>query len=292
MVTEDAGAVPEIVVSFSELDRGRVCPHAHDLQYKQRWQPPTVSAPLEIGKLWHSALEAHYRSLSAGGSNSPGALRRARTSVRHLLDASASPHVATIEFMYGRYLDRYGLDSQWKILGVEHELVAPLPWPGHGPRFIVKGRIDLVVREAGRLLIVDHKSHRYLPDQQEYALNDQFALYEFLLNQMGKQVFGSIYNTTCYFIPKSGIWENPDKYMERVPLYRTKEELRTVVEEAMDDLNTLYGYAPGKAPRHPNSKTCKWCAFRDPCISGRKRGEAHERDHLLQRGFRQDRSRH
>lgn len=285
----DTGDVPTIVVSYSELEAGRLCPHKHELAYKQRWQSPRVGMPLEIGKLWHAVLEAHYRELQVPGADR---LQRARKAARKIWMSSGSAYASTAEFMYSQYVDQYGSDPKWKIVAVEHELVAPLPWPGHGPRFTIKGRIDLIIREMNRLLIVDHKAHRNLPDGYELALHDQFPIYEFLLDSLGKPVFGCVYNTTRYFIPKSGMWEDPDNYMERVPLYRTKEELAEIIREAVDDLNTIYGYAPGKAPRHPRPIDCKRCFFKDPCLTGRKRGWNDERDHLLNRGFIQDWGRH
>lgn len=284
------GSEPTITISYSELECGRTCPHKHELAYKQRWYPPREPRPLEIGKLWHSTLEAHYRQLQIGRD-----LRAARAAARKVWTDSGSTEAATIEFMYSQYVDHYGRDEEWKILAVEHAAQVPLPWSGHGPRFILKVKIDVVARTLGprpKIWIWDHKSHSNLPTESELDLHDQFALYEAAMRILGKDIFGCLYSTTRYFVPKSGVWDDPERYMQRVPLYRTPEELDRIVEEALDDLNTIYSYPPERAPRHPVPKTCKWCHFKDPCIVGRKRGPAYERDFLLNKGFRQEFTRH
>lgn len=270
-------------VSWSELDAGRQCPHKWDLAWHQRWTPPDVSRPLAIGSLGHKALETHYRILQTGGS-----LADATLAVVDLLRTPPlSPYADTVAWIYNRFVERYGADRQWKILGVEETLTIPLD-----DRFNLKAIIDLIVedRSSGAIILIDWKFSSRLLGDRELAFDDQFGLYQAVMRQQGRPVLHCLYGQNR--TPQGGQMPRNldpplDDWFFRVPVYRTDGELEQLLEEALDDFHRLYdGVETGDLPRHPDSDRCKWrCPFTLPCLHGRKYGPRREVELLEAHGF-------
>lgn len=276
-----------IVVSWSELDAGRQCPHKHELAYKQRWVPPSVSRPLEVGKLGHAVLEAHFKTLQAGGS-----LPDAKQAAREVWLASGSDYQQTIEWIYGRFVERYGASRNWKILGVEQELRLPLD-----DRFILKIKLDLLLMDLVRQSthILDWKFSSRLLSDRELAFDDQFGLYEAVMNRAGYPILSSIHGlcrTPQRGTPARG--DPPlDDWFALTPLYRTPGEQEMLIQEALSDFHRLHDYGPGEAPRHPDTDRCKWrCSFTKACLHGRKYGPRRERELLEADLFEMQQERH
>jgi len=276
-----------IVVSWSELDAGRQCPHKHELAYKQRWTPPSASRPLEIGKLGHSVLEAHFRSLQSGSS-----LGQAKQDALEVAHASGSDYIQTILWIYERFVERYGASREWKIHGVEQELRLPLD-----ARFVLKVKLDLLIEDLrrGSMHILDWKFSSRLLSDRELAFDDQFGLYEAVMNRAGYRILSSLHGlcrTPQRSVSARG--DPPlDEWFALTPLYRTEEEQRRILVEALNDFHRLHGYGPNEAPRHPDPDRCKWrCSFTFPCLHGRKYGPDRERELLEAHMFEMQQERH
>ncbi len=283
------GGLTQYIVSWSELDAGRQCPHKRELAYAKRWVSPQVSRPLDMGSLGHAVLEAHFKALQAGA-----ALPDARAAAIRVLDASDSAYKDTVGWIYGRFCERYGADRQWRILGVEHEMRVPLD-----DTFILKVKLDAIVEDLVRKakLIVDWKFSSRLLTDKELAFDDQFGLYEAAMNRAGHEVLGSLYGLNR--TPQRG--EIPvrdpdpplDDWFSRVPLYRTTDEQDEIIEDALSDFHWLYSFGPDEAPRRPDPDRCKWrCSYTFPCLHGRKYGPDRERELLEAHGFEMQQERH
>lgn len=287
-------AAEPIVVSWSELDDGRQCPHKWDLAWQQRWRQPEdaeESASLAMGTLGHRVLEAHYRALMDGATLSTARDR----GLAELATSPRSPYADAIEWVYGRFIERYGADRQWRILGVEERLVVPLD-----SRFHLKTRVDLIVEDRSRqnaLVFVDWKFSGRLLSERELAFDDQFGLYCAALAAQGRPVLYALYGQNR--VPPKGRLpqqlEQPlESWFERVPLYRTEHEIDTIIDEALDEYHALYNAkTSGTLPRRPDTDRCKWrCRFTYPCLHGRKHGDDREIELLEAHGFVQDHTRH
>ena len=290
--------------SFSEVDTARQCLHKHDLGYKQRWKRPTTSPALAKGTLWHEVLETHYLELMAtqpgqheGVEYMPDTrLDRAVAAVKPLLFTPGGDPLnevaELVAWMYAGYIESYGIDEQWRILGVEYATEVWLPTlTGARSMFRLKLKIDLVVRQDGHIWVVDHKSGRDLPTKKQLDINDQFALYMWALRQLGKPVFGSLHNAARTQRNKDPNTQPLDKRFSRTRLTRTDVELDTVAREAYQMLRAAWAIPIGQAPRSPSDDLCKWrCDFLEPCLFGRKGND--ERRMLEELGFVQDFTRH
>lgn len=296
-----------ITASYSELDTMRQCGHKHELAYVERWREPEVGPALMKGTLWHSVMETHYRAIwnwqVEGRPASVSTLRpdlfdrQLHNVVMDLLYEQGQPRSdwsELIEWMYLGHLEHYGLDSQWKIVAVEHAPVMWLPTDRGGrSRFRLKMKIDLIVAWDGKLWIVDHKSGKDLPKDKELDIDDQFGLYTWGMRKLGKRVMGSCHSAARTQKNKDQTKNHQplDERFKRSRLYRTDKELDTIAVEAYRTLLHGYRFKPGEAPRSPNPDTCRWrCSFTEACLAGRKGLD--ERAMLIDLGFVQNFERH
>lgn len=299
------------LVSYSELDSYRQCRLKHQLGYIERWQTEETAEALSRGKMFHAVLEQHY--LAARAKQMLAAATEAQDLVEYnafieacggrmkelLYDTekgTQSNMQGLVEWMYLGYLDHYGVDPDWKIVAVEHRLEHWLPTEkGTRSSFKMKGTIDLIVRDmtaGGGLWIVDHKTCKNLPKGRETDLDDQFAIYEWLLRQRGNDIRGVIYNAVRTEKLKTRKMDAKERF-KRIHTVRTATELETVAREAYIQLRQAWreGIDRRFVPRSPNGDTCRWkCNFTEQCLAGRKGADM--RDMLARTGFVQNWERH
>lgn len=286
-----------ITVSFSELSDYRQCPLKWHLKWRERWRAPETGPALSKGILWHAVLEAHYKSLkSTQDSDLPEA--------RRLEEANVAAQVAIrdtgqgddelidlVLWMYGGYVEKYGVDPQWRILGVEVTKVLPLPNPsgsGKPGRFRLKTKIDLVVRDlslpARPIRIVDHKSGQNLPSDKELDIDDQFGLYEYQLRKDGIAVFSTVHNAARTTrnkgdYPGAGPGtkrQTLEQRMSRTNMSRSTTELEAIALDAARTAHAAYSASTSKfglPHSSPNPDTCRWrCDMLQQHLAARKSG--------------------
>lgn len=299
------------IVSYSELDTMRQCPLKHELAYVHRYtkkQPP--DSALSKGTMWHAVLEAHYRTIQAAQredvADTAKLLKDCRLAAEQVLD-NADPDLADLGWwMYDGFTSLYGTDEDWRILAVEHNATCRLLTPrGTRSGFYLKMKIDVVIKErrTGNIKVVDHKSGKDLPSKKSLDLDDQFGLYTWGLRQMGKKVFGQVYDAARTTRLKADVQvpgTTPlDERYRRIPLYRTDKELTQVALEAYLSASARYRQQAEvnklgiESPRHTNPQTCSWrCDFEEACLFGRKAGVGRTHQFLRDQGFVQDFTRH
>lgn len=278
------------LVSFSELDTYRQCRHKHDLAYKERWTPEETAPALARGTLFHSVMEAHYRALHAGGVGLAPDHPSPIHSALDVIVKTDNVDAELVEWIYRGYVAHYGFDPEWEIIDVERKIEAWLPTDRGGRSAIkMKGKIDLVVRIKGELWVVDHKTCKNLPKGRETDLDDQMALYLYLLRREGLPVRGAIMNY-CRTEKLKTREMAPDERWKRVLTFRPDRELEIIAAEARELMAEAYR-RKGDGPRSPNPDTCRWrCPYLEACLFGRKGGD--ERQFLRDTGYTQDPTRH
>ncbi len=316
------------VVSYSELDTFRQCPLKHLLSYRERWtKAPDEDSPLTKGTLWHAVMEAHYLAIQAyqhDGETKPGfevMIDRISREVGALLwdGSEQSPNQELVWWMYQGYVAKYGYDPDWEILGVEVKFQCRLVGP-HGPSpFLLKGKLDLVVRDrkTGKIWIIDHKSGANLPNMMELDIDDQFGLYCWLLRESGIQVLGVIHSAARTTMNAGDRPENQDEdgnpikrtmakqtldqRFHRTLLSRGEKELDSIGRDAWAVATNAYpeiGINEVRAGRtsiplytSPDTRSCGWkCDFLDAHLMARKGREI--RSVLTEQGFEQRFERH
>jgi hypothetical protein len=314
------------VVSHSELVTAKRCSFRHQLGYVERWSKPAKGdSALGKGIAWHTVLEAHYRVIQAcqrtGVISQAEILERCEAAVRPMILADLNDELGElIWWMYSGHVACYGTDPGWQILAVEHAAEVALPLPSGRPsRFRLKIKVDLIVRErsTGRIRIVDHKSGKDLPGKKALELDDQFALYQWGLTQLGRKVYGLTYSAARTLRLKDDIRAEAvahgievvkpglvvpaptplDERFARIDMHRTDKEMRQIAVEAYLVARARYEEQRAvttmgiDSPRSTDPLRCPWdCDFYIQCLAGRKGMDF--RDMLHRTGFAQQFERH
>jgi hypothetical protein len=184
------------ITTHSMLKSFQRCPKQAQYKYHERLKKKTVSArdkPLRRGTWLHSLLEEHYMGRSWQAMH-----KRLSAQYSELFDeekdALGDLPTECAQIMRS-YLWHYGADKDdplhgWRVIDAETTLECP--WPdGRG---LYRGRTDLIVEDEYGLWIVDHKSHKTLPDMTFRLLDYASALYIWAARENGYPVRGFIWN--------------------------------------------------------------------------------------------------
>lgn len=323
-----------IRVSSSEIDTYRQCRLKHQLQYLERWRTDDEQEALARGTLYHSVMEAHYRAIGELESHvfNSQIAEDLFLAVAPLLyeegTGAQTERQELVEWIYRGYVQCYGLDTDWEIVGIEVPLNEPLLYRDGSPsRFLLSGTCDLIVRDhaaQGGLWIVDHKTCKDLP-KKDFDLEDQTAVYAWLLKRAGYDIRGAIYNHCRTYKLKTRPMEHDERFLRQhtvrtdFELAECAYEVLELMDEAYDRVLTMtcpvcngHGEAQGDgsgwdgasmhtpacencggslvvprdAPRSPDGERCGWkCNLTEACIAGRKYGPDRTRSFLEDTGF-------
>jgi hypothetical protein len=309
---------PLKTVSNSEVDTYRQCRLKHQLSYIERWRTDEEAEALSRGTLFHSVMEAHYGKIKAlreegvnlrVGVDSEELAQDLFLAVAPLLyeegTGAQTERQELVEWIYRGYVDCYGVDNgvkgipnawNWEIVGIEVPLDFPLPSrDGNDTDYRLAGTADLIVRDldAGGLWIVDHKTCKDLP-KKDFDLEDQTAVYAYLLKRAGYDIRGAIYNHCRTYKLKTREMEHDERFKRQMTV-RTDRELETCAFEVLDLMREAYENHDMRAargiydaPRSPDGERCGWrCNFTEACIAGRKYGPERTRQFLEDVGFTQ-----
>ncbi len=215
-----------------------------------------------------------------------------------------------MRWMYVGYVETYGLDPDHTILGVETTHFAPLgtiEQDGQQVPVQLKFKIDRIVRNKfGQIIVIDEKSHAALPSDNDYDFLDQFGLYVWGLSQLGMSVRGAIHSASKTKQNQGDIlsegdpgWKSTmrstplENRFKRTPINYTKAQLVGVAQDALADVQQMYGPA-NHLKRHTDSDRCKWrCSFTEACLFGRRTGKDSDTIRMLEiQGFTQNHERH
>lgn len=290
------------VVSYSEIDTYRQCRLKHQLSYIERWRSSEEAEALARGTLFHSVMEAHYgtkkKIVDEGDEvEAQDLYLNVMPFLAEEGTGAQTERQELVEWMYRGYVELYGLDGDWEIVAVERPLTVPLrDRQGRPTGLGLSGTVDLLVKDhavGSGLWIVDHKTCKNLPKQKDFDMEDQTAIYTYLLKQEGLDVRGAIYNyVRTYKLQREMSLE--ERFL-RHRTVRTDPELETITFDALELMQEAYNNHDQRvmergevydAPRTPDGERCGWkCGYTEACIAGRKYGPQKTRDYLEDIGF-------
>lgn len=170
--------MPEITrISFSKAKTWRRCHKQFDYKYNQRLERKRKAAPLLRGSILHEMLDARAKMLMKQKTVTPtSVLKRYEKEFRQLFLEERDQYgdfISDIQRAFDTYCRSYPDDS-FEYLGVEEELILDL---APGIQFI--GYIDKRIRDKKRKLkyVVDHKTHRNIPDEEARFADLQMVFY-------------------------------------------------------------------------------------------------------------------
>lgn len=267
----------------------RECPLKWYLRYVARLQPPERVVRLDRGTAWHIVLQRHYQTmrvfaaLGVDESRLAEALDRAFTNSLNEVDAKVPGMVDAdfemLRWMYTGYVERWGVDAGYRVLGEEHHFSFPFPVRGHS-ELLIDGKVDLdaIDLERDELQVWDHKSasSKDVSKQAfisgEMLLEDQFLLYGAIRRAEGQKV-AVVYNVARTDKLKRAM--TTEERFARVRLPYSDAALTTVWDdhvaaarflvECYDDPSRIYSV--------PDPGRCSWkCEFMRTHIEARDSG--------------------
>lgn len=241
------------VINQSMVKTMNRCPRQVMYKHVDGLLPRVLSKPLTRGQWFHSLLEYHYQ-----GKDWKIAHNAWKRKFNALFDEEKEKLGDLPREMFRlmlSYLWHYKNEGEWEVLEVEKTIEVRLP---SGRLF--KGRVDMLIRDANGLWLVDHKTHKTLPQLYQRQLDMQSPLYIWACWQNGINVDGFMWNyikTKAPSVPRvlkngKGFYKNlgeTDYYTFAVALRKAGFD----PDEYRDKLNFLKSqrYEEGKIQTSP-----------------------------------------
>jgi RecB family exonuclease len=183
------------VVTHSMIKTFRRCPRQTMYKYVDRLKPRALSKPLKRGTWIHSLLETHY----TGGDWED--THKKLTAKFNGLFVEEQEHLGDlpreIKRLMNSYFWHYRDDQDWIVHETEFTIETELP---NGELY--RGRVDNLIENDFGLYVVDHKSHKSLPNLNDRLLDPQSVLYIWAARRVGIPVKGFIWNYIRTDAPK------------------------------------------------------------------------------------------
>jgi RecB family exonuclease len=240
------------IVTHSMVKAFRRCPRQAMYKYVDRLKPKALSKPLKRGTWIHALLETHYKGGDWRDTHKKLSEQFYRLFVEEQEALGDLPR--EIRRLMQSYFWHYRDDADWKVLETEFTIETEL-FPGT----IYRGRVDNLVETPYGLYVVDHKSHRTLPDLSDQLLDPQSVLYVWAARRLGMPVKGFIWNY---------IKTDPPKQL------RFKKDGNLYAKQGATDYPTAYRslMARGIDPRDEENE--KWVAYLKPLQNQRYRPDS------------------
>lgn len=190
-----AGGDGARISTHSMLKTFRRCPKQAEYKYVHRLKPKKLGSPLKRGTWWHSLLETH-----GNGDDWRETHAKYTNEFNKLFDEEKDYYgdmPTELAAMMRAYLWHYKEDP-WEYVENEFQLEATLP-----DGTVYRGKVDALIRNQFGLWLVDHKSHKTLPDQNFRLLDAQSALYLWAAQENGLDVKGFIWNYARWKVPST-----------------------------------------------------------------------------------------
>lgn len=187
-------------VSITERAAFKLCRRQHDYAYRQHLVPNEVRpSAMWIGRLVHFALAEYYSGRDWHTGFDSWIDRHSASGGDEGLDPETIAAMSLAEALIQTYVEYAQANDTWEVLEVEPSWTISVP----GARAPLECHPDLVVREAGRLWIVDHKTCASFKQPAELQWDDQMTGYLYAAwRRYGEMPAGAIYNQIRKSIPR------------------------------------------------------------------------------------------
>lgn len=180
------------ITTQSMIKTFRASPREAYYKYVLRLKPKSVSKPLRRGTWLHALIEAYYTP----GMDYEKVHEAYVSEFRKLFDEERmelGDMPTEIMQLFQSYIWHYGdpeyKDYSWTVHDTELKLTAEMP-NGH----LFRGVVDAVVEDEFGLWLVDHKTHKRLPDWNFRMMDEQSAMYIWAARENDIPVHGFIWN--------------------------------------------------------------------------------------------------
>lgn len=182
-----------LISTHSMLKTFRRCPKQAEFKYVHRLKPRMLGSPLKRGTWVHSLLEEHH-----SGRDWRIVHAKLSTQFDNLFDEEKDYYgdmPTEIKVIMESYEWHYK-DDPWKVLETEFQIETEFP-----DGTIYRGKVDALIENSFGIWVVDHKTHKVLPDQNFRLLDAQSALYLWACLRNKIPVQGFIWNYVRWKAP-------------------------------------------------------------------------------------------
>lgn len=183
------------IITHSMIKSFRRCPRQALYKYHDRLKPKSISKPLKRGVWIHALLETHYKGGDWRETHKQYTYQFSKLFEEEQAKLGNLP--VEIENLITSYFWHYRHDADWKVVETEYTFETEFP-----DGTIYRCRVDNLVETPYGLYLVDHKSHRILPDLDFRLLDAQSALYIWCARKNKVPVKGFIWNYLKTDAPK------------------------------------------------------------------------------------------
>lgn len=181
------------ITGFSMVKAYRRCPKSYDYKYNQHLQKVAPPAPLIRGTIIHEILDARATKGGSVGFNSIIAKYEDRYGrlFREEKEMYGEDFLENIKRVYKGYLRTYD-DTGLEYLSSEEFVSTPLVGD-----IIFQGHLDKRVFKDGRMWVMDHKTHKNIPTEEQRFTDYQLLMYLWAYNRehpKGDQIEGVIWD--------------------------------------------------------------------------------------------------
>lgn len=244
----------KLVSTNSMLKTFRRCPKQAQFKYAMRLKPRLLGTPLKRGTWIHRLLEVFHN-----GDDWEAEHRRFCLKFDELLDEEKEYYgdmPREILSIMRSYIWHYAKDT-WTVHETEFTLETEFP-----DGTIFRGKVDALVENRFGLWLVDHKSHKVLPDFDFRLLDTQSALYTWAALRNKIPVQGFIWNYLRWKPPsipallkdgsrisKVNVDTDYPTYVATLKRYKAENPHFRITAEYKDKANRLKSYQ--YLPEHP-----------------------------------------
>jgi hypothetical protein len=181
------------ITGFSMVKSYRRCPKQYEYKYIQNLQRLAPPPPLIRGTILHEILDARAIPGATNGFKSVMAKYEEKygTLFKEEKEMYGESFLEDIERVYKGYLRTYD-DTDLEYLSSEEFVTTPLVGD-----IIFQGHIDKRIFKDGRMWVMDHKTHKNIPTEEQRFNDYQLLMYVWAYNRehsKGDQVEGVIWD--------------------------------------------------------------------------------------------------
>lgn len=213
----------KVISTHSMLKTFRRCPKQAEYKYVHRLKPRLLGKPLRRGTWVHMLLEEFHK-----GGDWVKVHKKLSAQFDNLFDEEKDFYgdmPAEIFAIMQAYIWHYKFDP-WKVLDTEFVLETELP-----DGSLYRCRIDMLIENEFGLWLVDHKSHKTLPDHSFRLLDAQSALYIWCALRNRIPVEGFIWNYLRWKPPGKPKLAYAGTSRQRLSLRESETDYPTYVKE-------------------------------------------------------------
>lgn len=293
----------EVLLRTSERTTFKVCRQRWDWSYNDRLEPTMAQPALRFGTLAHRALEKRYPPGLKRGPHPAGTFRKLYDAeVREYMDMGFRDEDGTWadagtlgEAMMNGYIDLYGKDDRYKVIG--SEMTFQVPVTDEDGRYVVTyvGTMDAVLwdRLERKFIFRDYKTTKAI--KFDYLVFDEQAGSYWAYGpdwlrangyiKPGERFSGIEFdylrkampddrpkNADGHYMNKDGSVskQQPAPLFHRESVYRDEADCASLRKRVIDEAREMAAVRRGelavyKTPGQMHNPHCSTCAFKEMC---------------------------